>query len=71
MHTGTSAYKNQWIKAFTAGAQFALHKLEAENARLREALKAIAVAEGRENYPQELWAALLMDKARGALLEVK
>jgi hypothetical protein len=45
--------------------------LQSENARLREALKAIAVAEGRENYPQELWAALLMDKARGALLEVK
>lgn len=48
-----------------------IDELQSENARLREALKAIAVAEGRENYPQELWAALLMDKARGALLEVK
>ncbi len=42
-------------------------KLQEENARLQKALKAIAFAEFKENYPQELWAALLMDKAREAL----
>jgi hypothetical protein len=44
-----------------------LERLEAENARLQKALKSIAFAEFKENYPQELWAALLMDKARAAL----
>ena len=44
-----------------------LERLEAENARLQKALKSIAFAELKENYPQELWAALLMDKARDAL----
>jgi hypothetical protein len=44
-----------------------LERLEAENARLQKALKAIAFAEFKENYPEELWAALLMDKARAAL----
>lgn len=45
--------------------------LEQENARLKEALMAIATAEGREHYAQELWAALLMDKARAALAKCK
>lgn len=42
-------------------------RLEAEDKFLREALMKIAVAEGRENYPQELWGAYLMDLARSAL----
>lgn len=46
-------------------------KLEEENVKMREALMSIAVAEGREHYSQELWAALLMDKARSALQAVK
>jgi hypothetical protein len=45
--------------------------LEQENALLKEALMAIATAEGREHYAQELWAALLMDKARAALAKCK
>ena len=45
--------------------------LEQENALLKEALMAIATAEGREHYAQELWAALLMDKARAALSKCK
>jgi hypothetical protein len=45
----------------------AFEEQKKENARLRKALMAIGIAEGRENYPEELWAALLMDKARAAL----
>jgi hypothetical protein len=46
-----------------------LNEMREENIRFRKALMAIAVAEGREHYSQELWAALLMDKARAALMQ--
>ena len=42
--------------------------LKAENSRLRAALMSIGIAEGCENYPEELRAAILMDKARIALI---
>jgi hypothetical protein len=46
-------------------------QLKEENAKFREALMSIAVAEDRESYPEELWAAFLMDKARSALVGKK
>ncbi len=53
---------------FTSDAHDILIKrLVADNDRMRDALMDIATAAGRENYPEELWAAMLMDKARGAL----
>lgn len=39
MHIGTSAYRKQWTKAFAAGAQFAMHKLNAENSEMRAAIE--------------------------------
>jgi hypothetical protein len=40
-HSGTSAYRSQWIKAFTRGASFTHEALQKENVRLKEAQEAL------------------------------
>jgi hypothetical protein len=45
-----------------------IKRLVVDNDRLRAALMSIGIAEGCENYPEELRAAILMDKARIALI---